>query len=69
MSDDLLPYQQRVVDEKQELDTKIGALSVFIAGVAFSTIPSDEQDRLTAQYLIMMAYSTILASRIKGFTQ
>lgn len=69
MSDNLLPHQQRVVDEKQELDTKITALSVFLDGVVFSTIPSDEQDRLVSQVHVMKAYSAILASRIKNFTQ
>lgn len=67
MEKELLPHQQRVVDERQELETKICALSTFLEGVVFSTLSQDEQDRLIAQVYIMQAYSSILQSRIKNF--
>jgi hypothetical protein len=64
---DLQPYQQRVIDEKEALDTKISALNTFLLGVVFSTLPKTEQDRLTLQRQVMQVYSTILAQRISAF--
>lgn len=63
----LQPHQQRVVDEKEALDTKIAALNTFFKGDVFSKIPKAEQDRLTLQHQVMQVYSTILAQRISAF--
>jgi len=61
------PHQQRVVDEKEQLDIKIDALKVFFSNPIFLGLDEVEQDRLHCQYQIMKAYSAILASRIKAF--
>jgi len=61
------PHQQRVVDEKQELDTKLDKLTVFLKGDLFESLPDDEQDRLAKQLGIMSEYSNILAERIAHF--
>lgn len=61
-------YQQRVVDEKSELDTKITALETFIESDKFEDIDGDEQDRLIEQLDLMQQYSTILADRIENFS-
>lgn len=65
----LQPHQQRVVDEKAELDTKATALSKFIGeNPIFATIDAAEQERLREQCEVMWQYSEILGARIAAFT-
>lgn len=67
---ELQPHQQRVVDEKAELDTKATALSKFIGeGAVFATLDSAEQERLKEQCELMWQYSEILGARIAAFNQ
>ena len=62
------PHQQRVVDEKTELDTKAKALSEFIGNnPIFDTLDPDEQERLKVQNDVMWQYSEILGARIAAF--
>jgi ATP/maltotriose-dependent transcriptional regulator MalT len=63
----LQPHQQRVVDEKSELDGKRDRLTEFLKGNIFRSLPSDEQERLTRQVAIMEQYSGVLAERIAHF--
>lgn len=64
------PHQQRVVDEKTELDFKRTALSVFIdTNPIFTTLPDDERGRLLSQHHVMAEYSRILGERIAAFTE
>ena len=68
----LQPHQQRVVDEKTELDTKIAALSAFIATFnegfsKFAALPEPERLLLYSQHRAMVAYSSILNERIAAF--
>lgn len=66
----LKPHQQRVVDEKTELDTKATALSNFIGeNPIFATIDAAEQERLREQCEVMWQYSEILGARIAAFNQ
>ena len=68
MPDQYLPHQQRVVDEKKELGTKLTALKSFIdASPVFKALPDDERGRLIHQYQVMTQYSSILAERITAF--
>jgi len=61
-------YQQRVVNEKNELDIKAKALSDFIGNSPnFENIDSAEQERLKVQNDIMWQYSEILGERIAAF--
>lgn len=63
-----LPHQQRVVDEKSDLDTKANALSNFIGtNPVFETLDAEEQERLKAQNDLMWQYSEVLGSRIAAF--
>lgn len=62
------PYQQRVVEEKSELDKKIKALNTFIMTTNFSTLDPKEQDRLLGQVSAMEIYTAILGERIAAFT-
>lgn len=63
----LAPHQQRVVDEKQELDVKRTALERFLGGSFFPMLPAEEQHRLHAQSDAMKVYSEILGMRIAAF--
>ena len=66
----MLPHQQRVVDEKNELDTKAKALSNFIGlNPVFADIDAEEQERLKEQCEIMWEYSEILGKRIAAFVK
>ena len=60
-------YQQRVVDEKTELDGKIERLNSFFSNPKFRELPPDEQDRMTRQCQAMIEYTGILAERIAAF--
>lgn len=62
------PHQQRVVDEKTELDKKATALSQFIGNSdIFPTLDAAEQARLREQNEVMWQYSEILGARIGAF--
>jgi len=61
------PHQQRVVTEKQELDTKIEKLDAFRHGDIYHTLSVAERDRLTRQYAHMKDYSNVLGERIAAF--
>ena len=62
------PYQQRVVDEKTELDSKHRKLIEFIEeSSTFPRLPEDEQNRLRRQKDCMRNYSDVLGERISAF--
>lgn len=64
------PYQQRVIEEKQELDAKREKLAAFIASDTFKTMKDwQEASRLKAQAIVMKQYSDILEARIKAFSK
>jgi len=63
----LQQHQQRVVDEKTELDTKLAKLLTFLDGAIFKSLDPDEQGRLTIQAGVMDKYSEILGQRIAAF--
>ena len=62
------PHQQRVVDEKAELDAKIDKLTAFIDGPIFYGLPEAEQERLVRQLHYMGHYTAVLGERIAVFT-
>ncbi len=67
----MMPHQQRVIDEKVDLDAKIEKLLHFIEATnmpdVFGTLSEAEQSRLRIQYSVMQSYSTILGERIAHF--
>lgn len=63
----LLPYQERVVQEKQELDDRILRLTEFTLSHNFEGVNMYEQQRLSKQLRIMQEYSLILNERIGEF--
>ena len=65
---ELQPHQQRVVDEKNELQKKHDALSDFILeNPIFLKLPEDEQRDLEKQFSIMGQYLDVLNRRISRF--
>lgn len=63
----LLPHQQRVVDEKAELDEKMDKLTAFMDTPIFATVPAAEQERLVMQLMHMGSYTAVLHERIAAF--
>jgi hypothetical protein len=62
------PHQQRVVEEKKELDEKLDKLKAFIeTSPIFKGLHQDERGRLNRQFDVMAEYSSILAQRIAAF--
>lgn len=64
---ELQPHQQRVVQEKQELDEKLTKLSAFLSSDAIVKVDEEERDRLRQQAHTMAHYSEILGARIEAF--
>lgn len=65
--DKLPEFQQRVIQEKEELDSKISKLESFIKGDTFKTLNVTDSTLLELQYLSMIQYSQILTKRIGLF--
>lgn len=62
------PYQQRVVEEKSELDEKLEKLRDFIFhNPVFRTLPSRDRHLLVRQQAAMAVYSRVLRERIETF--
>lgn len=63
----LLPHQVRVVEEKRELDEKIGKLTLFFDTDTFSKLPQQDKHLLLQQRNYMEMYSNVLKIRIERF--
>lgn len=64
----LLPHQQRVVDELTELEKKAFLLVQFVnTNLMFKTLDEDEQVRMRDQCEVMGKYACILRERIAAF--
>lgn len=63
----LMPHQQRVVAERDELAAKARALATFLQGDVYAGLPLDERDRLARQCLHMTSYWGVLDERIAAF--
>lgn len=62
------PHEQRVVDEKKELDEKMDKLDKFIqSNPLYGTLAKEDQKLLERQYKAMDTYSYILGQRIAKF--
>lgn len=60
-------YQQRVVDEKTQLDERLTSLRNFFSTETFKGLHTDERRRLARQWWVMTEYSSILGERIAAF--
>lgn len=64
----LPPRQQRVLDEKQDVDIRITKLDEFIhSNQVFNDLPVSERGCLKRQLDVMQELSTILGERIANF--
>ena len=64
----ILPHQQLVIDEKAELDARLGNLNPFLSSDACHSLPFDERGRLHRQSEVMLEeYSSILGERVAAF--
>lgn len=61
-------YQQRVINEKIELDARREKLGEFKNTKQFIMLPWQEQERMNTQAHLMTAYSAVLGERIANFT-
>ena len=63
------PWQQRVIDEKSDLDIRCAALQKFIHldNKTYADLPFEECQRLCCQYELMLELSQVLAERIAAF--
>jgi hypothetical protein len=61
------PYQDRVVTEEAELDKRIDALSAFLIGRMFISLPEEERERMHRQFALMYRYRAVLRERIEAF--
>lgn len=64
---ELQPHQQRVVQEKQELDERLSKLHSFLGSQVFNSLDADEQSRLRRQADLMNQLSIVLGERIAKF--
>ena len=62
-------YQNRVLDELNELEGRLGRLSRFINGEASVGLPPSELARLYRQLYAMQAYADVLRERIAAFAE
>jgi hypothetical protein len=56
-------YQTRVIEEKEQLDSRLKRLYEFINSDRFSKLTVGEQGRMNHQHVVMREYS----ARIKAF--
>ena len=63
----MLPYQERIVNESNELSDKISKLSTFLKTPMFTDLPREEKVLLKQQHMLMLDYRTILIQRINRF--
>lgn len=63
----MLPHQQRVIDEKTDLDDRRARLAAFIGTDTHCGLPEAERARLRLQLGVMALYSEILEDRIAAF--
>jgi len=61
------PHQQRVIDERAELDAKLSKLIPFLSSDTCHSLPFAERSRLKQQAEVMAEYSRILGERIAAF--
>nr|WP_315173550.1 hypothetical protein [uncultured Flavobacterium sp.] len=63
----LQPHEQRVVDERTELDEKITKLHAFFKTEIFNNLQEEDRNLLEEQVQLMMNYSDVLLKRINRF--
>jgi len=65
---DLQPHEQRVVEEKAQLDERLGKLFAFFQTEKFTGLSEAERSRLRNQARFMDGYAAVLEERIAAFS-
>jgi len=60
-------YDQRVVNERDDLDGMIESLELFLHGDEVLSLPDEDQQLLELQLSVMSTYLLVLDARIKRF--
>lgn len=63
----LLPHQQRVVEERDELADRLQKLTAFLDTPTFDALPKAERHRLAQQQAVMRHLAAVLKERIEAF--
>ena len=63
----LVDWQQRVVDERNELHERIVKLRDFFDNPLFTSVEDEEKRRLRRQVVFMEEYRAVLDERISHF--
>jgi hypothetical protein len=64
-----LPFQARVIEERDALDVRLGRLRAFLLTPLAQGLPADERADLVEQEQVMSRYLVILNRRIARFDQ
>ena len=67
MSNQILPHQQRMLDEKAQLETRLVSLQNFIDTPGFMLLDDMERHLMNRQAHFMSGYLGILLQRIAKF--
>ena len=67
MSKELFPHQQRIIEELEELKTKIEKLTVFTTTPFFAELSASDRNLLNTQLSAMKTYGYVLELRIAKF--
>lgn len=67
MNEELLPHQQRVLEERTELNYKITKLNIFSNTETFNDLHIGDKSLLINQIKTMIMYRNILDKRIERF--
>lgn len=59
--------KQRLVNDMEELDSKLASVLIFTKSTRFLALPFSERDLLQEQCRVMTQYSSILDQRIATF--
>lgn len=62
------PHQQRVIEERNELVTRLDKLKSFLGTDTCLNMPFDDRCMLVQQAMVMGQYAQILSARIERFT-
>ncbi|EFT7071062.1 hypothetical protein HVM83_003846 [Salmonella enterica subsp. arizonae serovar 48:z4,z24:-] len=67
MTKEYLPHQQRVIEEQEDLSSRIFKLECFTDTEIFSRLSHVDRNMLIKQLDVMKAYELILRTRIARF--
>lgn len=64
-----LPHEQRMIDERQELETRLINLNIFLNKGQPEDMEDQDWELLNTQAFAMRTYNYVLSARIRRFKQ